>query len=402
MKKVKFTLGLALSLLFVGANVADAQQEKGFKSGVRTVSEIKETFSFKTNPNYETIDSDTTMRFGQNGGIYNTTSGFSLGTNIPNLHKKDTLIKKTVYDYQNIFDNQADILYYGLKQNFKINFKYKEGKDLRPLVRMKITLGEWFYEYKYDGETKIDSNVVRPTEIYINDYLVPTNVESVTSFDRKSEVATYEYSIDIMELLAKYPVYAIDFEISLNDEIGIVGSDPDGPQLGSLPENMRMITVNAGQGVKANISMDGSNVFYVPSYKTYTFTVESDKDIKVTCDRNADPEYGIVITKASKNVYNVTIKQIRSNCTITIEQKTETAGGIGEDGQTGNDLFDDYAVWGANGTLYVKAASTATLSIYNITGQLCNQTTVNGSTSFPLAKGLYIVQLNGKAYKVVL
>lgn len=399
MKKVKFTLGLALSLLFVGANVTNAQD--GFNTTLQTDVQIEQSFSVKANPNYESV---TSTAYYKDGGttLYDPTIFAPLTAD---LHEGIIPVDFLVYDYSNIFWEQSNSYSFSLTQEFEIKFKYKDGKDLRPVVKAIITIGKWETQYYDWDKDKVNPfNGMSSTGIVINDYLVPVSDEFTPSFDRKSETATYTYSLDIMELITKYPVYSINFEISLNDEIGVVGSDPDGPQLGSLPENMRKVTVETGAGIKTSIHTDGNNVFYVPSYKNYTFTVESDEAISVTCDRNVVLDYGIVVEKdeTKANTYNVTIKQIRTNCTITIVQVTETTGGTGEDGQTGNETLDSDLVWGANGTLYVNSTGAATLSIYNVTGQLCKQTTVSGSATFPLAKGLYIVQLNGKAYKVVL
>lgn len=398
MKKVKFTLGLALSLLFVGANVANAQQS-GFNPTLKTDAAIKESFSIKGHPTYKFVESKVEWT-GTNPVL---SSNPTILPDYPTTYtrKDTTVIKSNVYGYQNIYNLQSSHHSLSIKQTFNIQFAYKEGKDLRPVVKAIITVGSWYTD---EEGTNAPCNSMSATGVVINDYLVPTNVSSVPDFDRKSLTATYEYSLDIMELIAKYPVYSIDFEISLNDEIGVVGSDGDGPQVGSLPETMRMVTINAGEGIETSLDVDGSKVIYVPSYKNYTFMVKSDKEIEVTCDRNfADPKYGIVVERKTSGGYNyaVTIKQIRSNCKIDIIQKVEGTGGVGPD-DTGNETLSEYAVWGASGTLYVKSAAAATLSIYNVTGQLCKQTTVNGNASFPLAKGLYIVQLNGKAYKVVL
>ena len=91
-----------------------------------------------------------------------------------------------------------------------------------------------------------------------------------------------------------------------------------------------------------------------------------------------------------------------TNLNVNITPAISETGGTGSEGETSNEVIVANAVYANNGMLYVKAAQAELLSVYTVTGQLAKKVTVSGEATFSLPKGIYIVTLANKAYKVVL
>jgi len=278
-----------------------------------------------------------------------------------------------------------------------------------PVVKRTIVVGEWYlFVDSTDKKNVIRENRMRATGTIINDYLLASNIEgSWPVFDRASGTATYTYSQKLVELAKKYPIYSMSYVVTLNDEIGTVGSEANEPPVSKEPENMRALTFEMEDGITSKnlpINVLG-NTMYTPSSRNFSFTVESSKAISVTTNRHNKDIYtadGVEIKEnKDKKTYSVTIYTVREDINIKVAYANSTQSEAG-DGTTGTDGPTSDAVWASGGTLYVNAATPGVINIYSITGQLYKTEAISGSYTLSLAKGLYIIQLNGKAYKVVL
>jgi hypothetical protein len=144
--------------------------------------------------------------------------------------------------------------------------------------------------------------------------------------------------------------------------------------------------------------------FYVPSGKDFTFIVKADPTKKLTVDVPNNPYYmqqqGVIIKEAPEKdgTYNVTLKKV----TFAIPELILGYEAGTESGPTGLVAPAVDKVYSAGGVLNVTSSTPGTLQVYTITGQLAKEIAVSGDIQVPLSKGLYIVKLNGKAYKVVL
>ena len=387
MKKVKFTLGLMLAILLLGANVINAAYVT-YDNRKPHDYDLIMSFNVKANPHYNTVTSD---------WIFDNVSWGSYFSGVPNIMiKKDTsaIFWSPGYnEYFSFFSLERDGL--SAYNNITVALNYRDGNDLRPVVRRTIVVGEWVYD------DVLEINVLIPSSMVINDYLdlKPEDVTFLPDMDRKTGIATYVFRQNFMELFNKYALYSVSYEVSVHDAIGIVGSEAYEPPVNTKPDVMRGIEFAMGEGITTSIptSIIGNTVF-VPSYKHFTFEVYSNKGIVVTANRSSDPNFGIDVVPSSTkaNTYIVTIKRVQSNFTVSITQVGSTSE------PTGNGAIAADAVWAAGGTLYVNAASAGTLSIYSVTGQLIKTEAISGSYTISLSKGLYIVQLNGKAYKIIL
>ena len=257
-------------------------------------------------------------------------------------------------------------------------------------------------------------NFLSPTNITISSMLNPDVDPNEKWFrpymDRRSnEVATYYYEDDIFALLNKYPIYSIHYEIAIHDEMD---NNMDLDPLGTLPNNTIGVQLAPDDGITTlpnHLSGAGPDLmFYVPK-ENWTFKAFSTSPIKVTLEPLYESDANKIIPDADKaftivdngdGSFDITIKRILFNYKIGISSVTSSSGD-GDGGQTGNLNMGRNFAYAALGTLYVQTDSPATLSIYSVTGQLIKQMSVSGNTTLPLPKGLYIVQLNGKAYKVI-
>ena len=180
--------------------------------------------------------------------------------------------------------------------------------------------------------------------------------------------------------------------------------------------------------INRNISIDGmGDVTVSPQTGEYgkhilagadfSFDVEGDADVEldvivVIADENVnflEDKYswteengGIILTKTALGKWKVTIVDVRANMTIKVDRKTTTTSRIGSGDQEGSEAFAEDKVWGSSGTLYVKAANSGVLYIYNVAGQLCKTVSISGDYSLLMSKGLYIVRFNNKAYRIKL
>ncbi len=426
MKKVKFTLGLALSMLFLGANVSNAAYDnsKPNNGSIRVAAYIKacEFYAgdgvtlhqvaadpagkWHANLNYPNLGAGYASGLGIQtndaaSGIYN----WAYGYNITNPYTGrtvdyylDTLQTSPTYnDYIG-----TGLFYYHAKNNatvynrLKVQLGYVNGNELMPVIKRTITYGKWTYNANQDRNNLTSINV---TQI---DYLIADSSWFKPYMDRKSGIATYIYHDQVKPMLDKEVIYSIDYEISVHDEVASPGNNDYTPPVMSDVTILRGVKLEAENGITTNPISEGDKtiVAYTPSHEDYTFKAFSNKPIVVTTDRGRDAE-GVKVLDNKDGSFDVTIRRVQTNIVVSIKSAS-TESGTGEDGTTGNPTISGDAVWAANGTLYVQTANPATVSVYGVTGQLNKQAPVNGSYSVSMPKGIYIIQLNGKAYKVVL
>lgn len=429
MKNVKFTLGLAFSMLFMGATVSHAT----YDNTAPHKGSIKVSLSIKASEFYTTSTVDSKAPWYAGNAVHGvqmeakhkySPQPFSYSPNavtMAGLTKRDTSFSKNswlyganhrytdangktvlcdyLYDYSlGRHDGNGLFFEHKVDSGYAINrtwvaLKMVEGLDVNPVVKRIITYGNWEYSTKDSANILVSTGVAPIVET-----LTYTATDFRPEHDRESGVATFYYEEDILALMEKYVIYSIDYQISVNEIMGETDGSEDGPIVPEVTVT-RAVTFDAEDGIMT-VPSALAGTHYVPSNKDFTFTVYSPNDITVTTSRGRDNE-GVKKVSNGDGTYTVTIVKVQQALTISIKS-VKTESGTGEDGTTGNEGVTEDKVWSANGTLYVNAANPATLSVYTVTGQLYKQAAVSGSYTATLPKGLYIVQLNGKAYKVVL
>ncbi|MDL2304162.1 hypothetical protein LJC72_02325 [Bacteroides sp. OttesenSCG-928-D19] len=435
MKNVKFTLGLALSMLFMGATVSNAAYDNtaAHKGFIKTSYVVKASEYYAANAHtfgtnidggrwafsgiasgrshsflgmttigrfWISNEADMESTISKKDKIYSTSNDWNYGGSWINPYAPS--VGRTCDYYFD--DNSKKYVGSGLFYEHKVDggfaknhtwvaLKMVEGLDVMPVIKRTITYGEWVYNADKDVN-ELKSTKVAP--------IIETLDQTFSGFrpyyDRENGIAVFYFEEDILSLMEKHIIYSIDYEISVNEIVGM----PDGTEGGPINSDvtvMRAVDITAESGIMTTPSaLAGTH--YTPSNKNFTFTVHSAKNITVSTDRGRDEE-GVKIKDNKNGTYTVTIIKVQQDLKITIKS-VSTESGEGGEGQTGTEVIAKDKVWAANGTLYVEAINPATMSVYTVTGQLYKQIPVTGSYSASLPKGLYIVQLNGKAYKVVL
>ena len=376
MKKMKFTLGLAFSLLILGAGAAHAQQLA--QGGVR-VSYVVKACNF----------------YADDITIYQTVNNVTLQTiNFDKdfIQAKDSVIDASdfwVYDSlpgisNNLYEIHANN--WDALTSFSINLAYVKGNDLEPIVKRTVTVGT--LGDNWGIAQPLIQHVHYLKEIIPNGFFRPI-------MDRETGIAEYYYEEPIIPLFGQTVIYSIVYEISIHDKTHTPGYTPyDMPTSADVYTQYGLQFV-AGEELVIDPVTNGE-VFYWPSQKDFVFTVKSAKPITVSTDADATRlAGGIIINDNVDGTFTVTIRKVNKVMKISVNAVST------ESDETGNEVIAGDAVWAAGGLLNVQAGTAATLSIYTVTGQLYKQLPVSGSFTIPLAKGLYIVQLNGKAYKII-
>ncbi|MDR2147919.1 MAG: T9SS type A sorting domain-containing protein [Tannerella sp.] len=348
MKKFKFTLGLVLSFLLLGASLNNAFGQ--FPSANVTVSVSRPNWYGADVPSLSHI----TVRHQENKltGIISTNGGGNFNKNILNdNYVVDELI---------------------------VSFDFDGGKELMPYVRRTLT---------------VNGN----NNIYLGGMQVADEIVDKGDFTDKDGTAVYTYRTDLNALLSKYPnLTGISYEIWLNNEMSIDPGNPNG-EANAYPGILRPYTLNLADGiVDPNIALQG----YTESNKKMTFQVSAEPGKKLTVGVTPALPQGLkgsAKESAQAGVYDVVIPIVNTAIEINIAYESSS-----ESGEVGNAAIAADAVWGSRGTLVVNAAKSGVLSVYSITGQLIKQEVVSGGKSITLPRGIYIVKLNGVTSKVLL
>ncbi|MDR1114622.1 MAG: T9SS type A sorting domain-containing protein [Tannerella sp.] len=388
MKNVKFTLGLMLSLLFAGVSVSNAQWGDHPILGNRTYLFIKPSLSYANGTSLAEFIPGTTANDAIKLGDY-----FQKGTTLRAVRAgiiEGDDVRTTAQDYIWKMYPTADFLdsvkkYPGYKfyQEFTVKLSYDKGKDIIPFLKRTIL-------------TVTDDNEF----IVVQDLLLAADIKEKTDFTYGSGTATYTYKSDVLPFLLKYEVATVIYELWTGEEIS---NDPGAGN--AYPTIPRAVTVFAEDGLTTT-PFSGMTQ-YVDAYKDFTFEVSGDpsKELEITTNNsNYAIGKGITVTPVGDGKWKVKVTRVYTALNIYVAYKSAPESNEGGgDGSNGNLGVQSDAVWASGGTLYVKAATPGTLSVYSVTGQIQETKTVSGSSALSnLPKGYYIVKLNNKAYKVTI
>jgi len=372
MKKMKFTLGLMLSMLILGANVAYADTHNA-----------PITFSAKGNnffaQNIE-LQWATVQNPGDNEVVTNYFLQWPAGTNFLNENAFGTLSFTGA-----IPQTATHSTHYKRFWRIGVALKYTNGNDLNVHVVRIVTLR---------GSASNNTSV---STVVLPDGTLPKFEFFKTEWDRTTNVAFFVFEEDINDLYQKYLVFSVHYEIIVGDEFDSPGSNYYQPPLGSDVTQMRAVNIVAEADMKTSPNHLGGT-HYVPTLQDFVINVESKTAIKATTTPALPHGAVAQVDNLGGGKYKVTIPRVNQSLTVHI---TSVGSSSGEGSETANKFIAPDAVWTASGMLNVQTATPATLSVYSVTGQLVKQVVVNGNQPILLPKGLYIVQLNGKAYKVI-
>jgi hypothetical protein len=131
---------------------------------------------------------------------------------------------------------------------------------------------------------------------------------------------------------------------------------------------------------------------------TFALTVPPDKIPTVTTNRivngEAETLSGVPDPDMPETRFLFTVRQIHQAIEISVSLSPRRSVDNGTVG-------DGVLIRAAGGKLYVETPQPGLLSVYSVAGAIhARKTLVGGSSAIPLPKGIYIVHLNGKIYKV--
>jgi hypothetical protein len=417
MKKVKFTLGLMLAILFIGANVISAKDyepEKADKSyanrGIRSSLFVNPSTSYANSiPSniFGTTDESDAVRQGyvfQGATLINPSGGAPVtlkDTAVSYPFKKGVDIRKSsaLYDteftgtgyWEFLFNNMDQLLYQNkkIKHFAEVDLLFEDGKEIIPFFERTIHLGMWMYDPEEERNVWVRSGIV------VKDKLNEIWKKDKTMFTAKSGIATYRYETDYMELYRKYPIHSITYEIWTNDETN-TPYDKNYGEGSAYPTTLRPLLIDADAGITTSIR----ELDLFESRKDVTFTVyaEPGKDLDISTNSQywTIANGGLKVVSKGAGLWEVTLIKLNAKITVKISYVPEP------ESATGNGNVTEDKVWGAGGTLYIQSAGEGQLSVYSITGQLVKSAVISGDYSATLPKGLYIIKLNNKAYKAIL
>jgi hypothetical protein len=373
MKKVKFTLSLALSFLLLGAglNTANAQFPK---------EKYSIDLKARTSDTTYTVKVDSVHLFKPNTVLPSSFASQLLSTTSISSNLTNPYLLLSTTDSVNYL-NDLNIVH-----RIIVEFPYVGGKEKIAFLSLLFTTPAGTF-----GGIEVADAVTDKTEF----------------FPSGSGNAVYTYDININALLGQYPnISAIHYEVWIDDEI--VNHDEDANGEGNVDGKIpRPYTITLGKDLGLANSFPAYG--YISSGKDLIFTVTGVTEaLRVKADRidaaSGNPIrdndlYPLpTVDDLGSGNYRVTIKKVQHKLEVDIVYVSS----LESSDTNGNAVIAQDAVWGAGGAVYVNAATPGVLYVYNITGQLVKQESVSGSKSFTLPKGIYIVKFNGKATKVLL
>jgi hypothetical protein len=111
----------------------------------------------------------------------------------------------------------------------------------------------------------------------------------------------------------------------------------------------------------------------------------------------------VTVTPNADGSYAVVIREVRVNLQVVITAEVDLTGG-GGNGDVGNvSVVTSNRVWSSDNNLYISSTATGQAQIYALTGSLVKTLSVSAGENIEritLPKGIYIVKLEGKSYKV--
>lgn len=389
MRNLKITLGLMFSMIFLGTNVGYAI-EWHTDAKIKTYITIKKASTVDTivahkRISYTEINNDKKEQKDRLIGDIFAGIGSVVINDRDTVMDEDNPVAATwgYAEYYDLLGGETDTVPYN---RFTVKLKYKDGKDYAPVLKRTIVVGQR-YEDNEDNKTWY---FMKESSVVFTQYIVADSIWHKAQFEDGSGTATYIFKDKLYPLMQNTPIYSIQYEIACIDEVA--GSSDDTPAGSGSVTLMRGIALDVQDGI-STMPNHLSGIHYCQSNKDFTFTAISANPITVSTDRDRGDEGGVVIEDNGDDTYTVTIRRVQQNLKVTVK-----ASGT----ESSNDVLAKDDVWASNGILYVNAATPGALSVYSLTGQLLQTVPVSGTFTTTLPKGLYIVQLNGKAYKVVL
>jgi hypothetical protein len=158
---------------------------------------------------------------------------------------------------------------------------------------------------------------------------------------------------------------------------------------------MRRVKFNTGAGIRADLP---TGIHYVQSMRDFVFTAEATipgTELAVEVNREW-PGY-LKITPLGDWRYLVEVRSVQQDIEIrALSVCYDLLSGVSGAGSSG--------AWGANGTLYVSAATQGTALVYAVSGQLVKKLphAAGETVTAALPTGVYIVEAEGKTYRVKL
>lgn len=225
----------------------------------------------------------------------------------------------------------------------------------------------------------------------------------------------FEYTVNVGADITSFDIEA---EATDNEYASIVGRGEFQLKTG---ENIFEVKVTAQDGVtkltyKVTVTRQKSSVATLGSLQISAGTIEPAFDPEVS-------DYTITV---EDHITTITLTAVASHSAATIEgdgMKTLEYGEnpveiivTAEDGSTktynltiirkqntgvNNIVSEDIVIQTANGTINVSLAGTATIQLYTISGVLIDKAVATGNFSKAVQQGIYLLKINGKAYKVI-
>jgi len=143
------------------------------------------------------------------------------------------------------------------------------------------------------------------------------------------------------------------------------------------------------------------NARIIPEPGTYDVASDSPFTFSLVLNDNVDPEQvkvyanGQLLTPdpVRDTTLSFTIPNVTQSLVITVEGIGETTGNTG--------IPADSRVYSSHGEVIIETAQPQTVQVYSLTGSLMATHTVNGYHSIALQRGVYLVKMGGKVYKVI-
>ncbi|MDR0844478.1 MAG: T9SS type A sorting domain-containing protein, partial [Tannerella sp.] len=117
-------------------------------------------------------------------------------------------------------------------------------------------------------------------------------------------------------------------------------------------------------------------------------------NLKVTTGTARDTDGRVILERIATDSMRVTIKMVNENITITVTSGTPD----------GIKTVDGAKVWSYGGELNLYSPTSGTAQVYSLTGQLVKKLTYTAGETVtqPLARGIYIVRIDGKTWKMII
>jgi hypothetical protein len=163
------------------------------------------------------------------------------------------------------------------------------------------------------------------------------------------------------------------------------------------PILQRYVEIHTIPGVTANPAAEEKH--YVNANDDFTFTLNfaGSEPLKVTATGfySQKPEE-LKGTELGGGIYRYVLRQLAEPWTVTVS--TDPASTPNGEAFVGSGI----SVWTYANTLYINSDKAAGASIYTLSGTLLKQQDVKeGQTGIQLDRGIYVVEIDGSRYKVV-